>query len=185
MAMDRETKHHSILANELTSTAEGFHAAIAGLHADQWSFKPTPDTWSILQNAEHVALVEDGVCRLLVDQLASMPLTEDQRRGLKSRDPLVTAAMFDRKTRISAPGFVSPTGRYGDPTEAGAVFESAMLGIVDWLQSTTLDLRGHGAPHPRLGVLDGKQWVLMAAAHVERHTHQILDLKKDPQYPAT
>jgi len=80
---------------------------------------------------------------------------------------------------------VTPTGRYADPAEAAAAFESARSGLLEWLAATALDLRAFGAPHSRLGLLDGKQWLLFAAAHCERHTRQILETKKDPRYPAS
>jgi hypothetical protein len=32
--------------------------------------------------------------------------------------------------------------------------------------------------------MDGYQWVLGAAAHTERHTKQILEVKADPNFPA-
>lgn len=181
--MTRETKHHSLLANELVATGQTFQEALAGLAPDQWSFHPEPAVWSILQIAEHVALVEHSVARLLTGKLAGMPLSEDQRRGLKSRDALVTTALFDRNTRMSAPSQALPTGRYADPTEAAAVFESERAVILEWLTVTDLDLRAHGAPHPALGLLDGKQWLLFGAAHCERHARQILEIKKDPRYP--
>lgn len=181
--MDRETKHHSLLAHELSATGEGFHAALVGLQADQWNFRPEEGVWSILEIAEHVALVEDGIARLLIEKLADKPLSEDERRGLKSRDTLVTTVLFDRKTRMPAPERIKPTGRYGDPMEAAAVFESTQARLLEWLEETPLDLRAHGSPHPMLGMLDGKQWLLFAAAHTERHTRQILEVKKDPRYP--
>lgn len=182
--MLRETKQHSLLAHELVGTGESFEQALSGLAHDQWSFRTAPGCWSILETAEHVAVVEDGVARLLTHKLAELPLSDDQRQGLKARDVLITTAMFDRNTRLTAPDRVSPTGRYADPAEAVAVFEGARSGILEWLADTQLDLRAFGAPHPRLGLLDGKQWLLFCAAHCERHTRQILEIKKDPRYPA-
>jgi hypothetical protein len=38
--------------------------------------------------------------------------------------------------------------------------------------------------HPVLGPLDGYEWILAAAAHSERHTKQILEVKADPNFPA-
>jgi hypothetical protein len=32
--------------------------------------------------------------------------------------------------------------------------------------------------------MDGYQWVLATAAHTERHTKQILEVKSDPNFPA-
>ncbi len=180
----RETKHHSLLANELVVSGQHFVEAMAGLARDQWSFKPAPENWSILETAEHIALVEHGIARLLTTKLAELPLSEEQRVGLKARDALVTAAMFDRNTKLTAPERVSPTSRYSDPAEAVAVFEGERAAILAWLAATELDLRAYGAPHPRLGLLDGKQWILFSAAHCARHTHQIIDLKQHPRYPA-
>ena len=39
------------------------------------------------------------------------------------------------------------------------------------------------APHPEMGVMDGYQWLLLIAAHCERHTAQILEIKAMPGYP--
>jgi hypothetical protein len=42
----------------------------------------------------------------------------------------------------------------------------------------TVDLRGYAAPHLVMGQLDGVQWLLFAAAHTERHTRQIIELRQ-------
>ena len=55
----------------------------------------------------------------------------------------------------------------------------------------TPDLREHAIEAPPLkaaskGVydsMDGYQWILAAAAHVERHTKQILEVRADPNFP--
>jgi hypothetical protein len=58
------------------------------------------------------------------------------------------------------------------------------------LQSTP-DLREHALEAPPLKVvtngaylwMDGYQWILAAAAHTERHTKQILEVKANPEFP--
>ena len=35
-----------------------------------------------------------------------------------------------------------------------------------------------------LNSMDGYQWLLAAAAHTERHTKQILEVKANPNFPA-
>jgi len=42
----------------------------------------------------------------------------------------------------------------------------------------------HVFDHPALGPLDGYEWVLAVAAHTERHTKQILEVKADANFPA-
>jgi len=53
---------------------------------------------------------------------------------------------------------------------------------IAFLESSA-DLRGHLISHPVLGPMDGYQWVLTIAAHTERHTKQIAEVKADPHFP--
>jgi hypothetical protein len=56
---------------------------------------------------------------------------------------------------------------------------------------TTPDLRAHALEAPPLKALsggeyqwmDGYQWLLAAAAHAERHTKQILEVKAGADFP--
>jgi hypothetical protein len=45
------------------------------------------------------------------------------------------------------------------------------------------DLRGHAADHPLFKNADGFQWLLLAAAHVERHVQQIREIKAASGFP--
>jgi hypothetical protein len=44
-------------------------------------------------------------------------------------------------------------------------------------------LRAHSAPHPAFQTLDAYQWILFMAAHSDRHTQQINEVKAQPRYP--
>ena len=48
---------------------------------------------------------------------------------------------------------------------------------------TTQDLRQHAVESPLGKKLDGYQWVLFIAAHSERHTKKINEVKADPSFP--
>jgi DinB superfamily len=52
---------------------------------------------------------------------------------------------------------------------------------IEFLQSTP-DLRAHVSDSP-LGPLDGYEWLLFIAAHSERHTKQMLEVKAAPDFP--
>jgi hypothetical protein len=47
----------------------------------------------------------------------------------------------------------------------------------------TSDLRDHAVMSPIGKNLDAYEWVLYIAAHSERHTKQILEVKADPNFP--
>jgi len=53
---------------------------------------------------------------------------------------------------------------------------------VAFLESTP-DLRGHVADSPLGQPMDAYEWVLFMAAHSQRHTKQILEVKADPNFP--
>lgn len=180
--MRESTQTHGILTNELRQTGQEFTSSLAGLSPEAWRFRSAPDRWTIGETAEHIALVESSILRL-TGKLAQHPLPEADRAAQKARDFMVTNAMFDRTTRRPAPESVRPTGRFSDPLQASDAFATARAAIIEWLTTTELDLRGLAMPHPALGLLDGKQWMLFAAAHCQRHTRQILELKQAPGYP--
>jgi hypothetical protein len=47
----------------------------------------------------------------------------------------------------------------------------------------TPNLRDHAVDSPLNKKLDGYEWILFIAAHSERHTKQILEVKADPNFP--
>lgn len=47
----------------------------------------------------------------------------------------------------------------------------------------TQDLRDHAIDSPLGKKLDGYQWLLFIAAHSDRHTKQMLEVKADPAFP--
>jgi hypothetical protein len=51
------------------------------------------------------------------------------------------------------------------------------------LLKNTPDLRGHVADSGLLGKIDAYERILFVAAHSERHTKQLLEVKADPKFP--
>jgi hypothetical protein len=47
----------------------------------------------------------------------------------------------------------------------------------------TAGLRGHAIDGPAGGKWDAYEWVLLIAAHSERHTKQIEEVKANPNFP--
>ncbi len=177
------TTSFNLLINELTASEDSFHAVVKGIAGTQWSFKPAPDVWSAAEVVEHIAVVEVNVSRLMLEKILEQPLAPERRAEVKPKDSQITALMFDRSTRREAPERVRPTGRWSDPDDAVKAFTDARDRLIDWVSKTDADLRGYAAEHPVFGVLDGKQWLLFAAAHCARHTRQIGELKKMPGFP--
>jgi len=163
--------------------------ATRGLSEAQWKFKPAPDRWSIAEILEHIVLVQELALGPIREQLAKAPAASADR-DYKQVDAIVVNQFPDRLTKFQAPEIVQPTGRWAPSAALDSLLKNyGRLG--EYLESTP-DLRQHMAPAPPLkaiskGALDSMddyQWVLAAAAHTERHTKQILEVKADPNFPA-
>ena len=164
----------------LGETQNAVAEAVRGLSDAQLTFKPAPDRWSVAEVMEHVALVEDLFTNNIREQLLKAPVTTAANNA-KQLDATVVAKSTDRTTKYRAPDPVAPTGRWNAQASLDH-FAASRQQTVSYLKSTP-DLRAHIVTHPAFGPLDGYEWVLAIAAHTERHTKQILEVKADPGFP--
>jgi hypothetical protein len=165
----------------LESTQQGVVDATKGLSPAQWSFKPAPDRWSIAEVTEHIAAAEDFIRGMVVEKVMTAP-TRPAGEDVASIDALVLTAIPDRSQKKQAPDPLKPTNRFGSPEASLKHFAEARATTEDFLTKTP-DLREHAADSPLGKKLDGYEWILFIAAHSERHTKQILEVKADPNFP--
>jgi hypothetical protein len=167
---------HGHLVHELTATTDGFLRSLEGMPTDRWSYTPAPDVWSVGQTAEHTATVFRGIQRLMTGRLLEQPLAVGSASPVT--DEFIVRTMFDRSRRFPAPELVMPRGRWATREELVSAFVESRKLLLEWFSGVTVELRGYAAPHLVMGQLDGVQWLLFAAAHTERHTRQILELRQ-------
>lgn len=165
----------------LDSTKQGVLDATAGLSEAQWNFKSAPDRWSVAQVMEHIAAAEDMLRGMVVDKVMTAP-PRPAGEDVAGIDQLVLTAIPDRSKKAQAPEPLVPTNRYGSPQGSLKHFQETRQQTMDFLKSHD-DLRSHAADSPIGKKLDGYEWVLFIAAHSERHTKQILEVKADPNFP--
>lgn len=163
------------LLQELTRTTDAFIRSLDGLTPEQWGYRLSPGVWSVGETAEHTAAAFRGVQRLLTHKLLSTPIPPGTTRV---SDDFILQAMVNRSRRLSSPEAVLPRGRWANREELLAAFVESRDQLLAWCNEVTVDLRGYGAPHLVMGLLDGVQWLIFAAAHTERHTRQITELKQ-------
>ena len=164
----------------LETTKKNVLEAAKGLSEAQWNFKPAPDRWSVAQVMEHIAASEDFIRGMLKEKVMMAPAGEPGR-DVKKADDAVLAMVPDRTTKAQAPEPLVPTNRFGSPEGALKHFVESRATTEDFLRTTT-GLRDHVTDSP-LGKLDGYEFVLFIAAHSERHTKQINEVKADPNFP--
>jgi len=164
----------------LESTKKGVLDATKGLSDVQWNFKPAPERWSVAQVMEHIAAAEDFIRSADADQVMKGP-AGDAGRDAKTLDDAVLTKVPDRSNKAQAPEPLQPSNRFGSPEGSVKHFVESRAATEDFLKSTT-GMRAHVADSP-LGKLDAYEFVLLIAAHSERHTRQILEVKADPAFP--
>src|SRR5262245_38970271 len=164
----------------LESTRDNVVQATKGLTEEQWNYKPSVFKWSVAQVVEHIAAAEDLLRGLLVQNVLKAPPAP----GLdtKAGDQRVLAMVPDRSVHVEAPPPLRPTNRFSSPQEALKHFVESRAKTIELLQNTP-DLRAHATDSPIFKKLDGYEWVLFIAAHSERHTKQLNEVKADPKFP--
>jgi hypothetical protein len=164
----------------LESTKKGVLEATKGLSEAQWNFKPAPDKWSVAECMEHIAASEDFIRGMVVDNVMKAPAAPD--RDLAKTDAAVLNMVPNRTTKVQAPEPLKPTNRFGSPEAAIKHFVESRAATEDLLKKTP-DLRAHAVDSPLGSKLDAYEWILYTAAHSERHTKQILEVKADANFP--
>jgi hypothetical protein len=161
----------------LESSRDKLRTAIAGVSDEQAVFKPSPDRWSILQLVEHLATSDPGLMSLIQRALAS-PAQPELMEQARKHDHRFQGELKPLPRGVNkAPEFLQPREVYPMLADAMAAFEKARAAIIAYARTTDDDLRSHFAPHNLLGPMDGYQWLVACAIHVESHTLQIEELK--------
>lgn len=165
----------------LESSKKDVLAATKGLSEAQWNFKAAPEKWSIAECMEHVAAAEDFIRSTVEQNVTKAPAALDL--DIAKIDAGIIAHVPDRSAKFQAPEPLKPTNRFGSPEAAIKHFIESRAKTEEFLNNTA-DLRGHAVGSPAGGKWDAYEFIVMIAAHSERHTKQIEEVKTSPGYPA-
>lgn len=165
----------------LESTKKGVLDATKGLSEAQWNFKPAPGKWSVAECVEHIAAAEDLIRGMDVEKVMKAPAAPG--RDTAKIDAGIMAMIPDRSQKAQAPDELKPTNRFGSPEGSLKHFVESRATTENFLKDTP-DLRAHAVDSPMGGPkVDAYEWVLFVAAHSQRHTKQIEEVKADPNFP--
>jgi DinB family protein len=165
----------------LEKTRAGVVDATKGLSPAQWNFKPATNRWSVAEVTEHIAAAEDFLMVMIKEKVMTAP-ARTEPADVAAIDAFVMERIPDRSNKVQAPEPLQPNNRFGSPKDSVKHFEESRAKTVKFLKDTK-DLRQHAVDSPLGKTLDGYQWVLFIAAHSERHTKQLLEVKADPNFP--
>ena len=164
----------------LETTKKNIVDATRGLSEVQWNYKPSPFKWSVAQVMEHIAASEDLLRQMAESQIKQAP--PGPERDLHKTDDKVLEVISDRSKKFQAPEQLRPRNQFGSPEAALKHFLESRAKTVELLKNTP-DLRAHVVDSGLLGKIDAFERILFVAAHSERHTKQLLEVKADRKFP--
>lgn len=164
------------LLAKLKAGEERFFTAATSVPAELCKVAPAEGAWSVLEIAEHVAIVESS----LLSRMSSATPGDEPNRSM---DAQIAARALDRDNRRQAPERAQPKGQYQSVEEALNAFQQNRRATLALLEEQAADLRWKKIALP-FGTLDGYQLLLFAALHPERHAAQIEEIKRSAAYQA-
>jgi|SRR5687767_6727772 len=156
------------IRQQLVGTASDMNPAFA-------SVRPRSGAWSPAENLAHLAIVEEGVARLIEK---SLQWARTHGVGPPTSDESVVSSfdefyVIDARTKLVAPEMVMPPQdrpigeSLASLERSRARLREALVGASD------LDLSVVKRPHRVFGEINLYQWALFVAQHEERHRRQI------------
>ena len=149
---------------------------LAGLSPAQLTFKMTPESWSITEVAEHLAIAEPQYWKNLQDSM------KDAATGYKAEatDAGILWYGIDRTQRTTTGEARVPHGTFANAQASLASFKKLRATMLELAKSSEEDLRGRKLVG---GNMDVYQWFLMISTHSQRHIMQIREIKAHAKYP--
>ena len=164
------------LLSHLEMTENWLVSELNGLSPAQLTFRMTPESWSITDVTEHLAIAEPQYWQKVQDSMKQPATTEK----LEATDAAILWYGIDRTNRQKTGEARVPHGTFKTAADALAAFRKLRSTMRDYAQSTSEDLRSRKLLE---GNMDVYQWFLMISTHSQRHILQIREVKAHSGYP--
>jgi len=143
----------------------------------QLRFKMTPESWSIQEVVEHLAIAEPQYWQNLQD---SMKAPAPAGYKAEATDAAILWYGIDRTNRTTTGEARVPHGTYPSAKESLAAFRKLRATMLETAKSSQEDFRGRPLTG---GNQDVYQWFLMISSHSQRHILQIREVKGHKSFP--
>jgi hypothetical protein len=166
------------LLAHLEMTQSWLVSEVKSLTETQLRFRAKPESWTITDVVEHLAIAEPQYWQRVGDSMKQPPNTSK----LEATDAAILWYGIDRTARNTTGEARVPTGKVpnlADPLERLLKLRATMR---DYATKTNDDLRSRKLLE---GNMDVYQWFLMISTHAQRHILQIREIKADPKYPGS
>ena len=175
-------EERSKAVEHLKETQSELLQTLSGLSEVQLNYKPTPDTWSIAECMEHIAISENNIFDII-----RMSLEKDadpsQRANVKLSDDQLLGIIEGRAQKVKTRKEFEPTNQYGGYDGSLQEFIKQRKAHIRYVKSSKDDLRNRYFDFP-FGKVDTYQVILFMSGHTRRHTDQIKEVMADSNFPA-
>ncbi|EAR03059.1 DinB family protein [Maribacter sp. HTCC2170] len=166
---------------ELTKTQERFTNTVEGLNEMQLNFKPNPESWSVAECVEHLAISEGMIGGMLEGALKTAA-DPSKRDSVKITDEKLLGMVSSREKKVKTGEAFEPSGKYGSHAETVQAFIKKRGEHIEYIKTTNDDLRNHYSQSP-VGTMDGVQILLFMSGHTERHVAQMEEVIAHENFP--
>jgi uncharacterized damage-inducible protein DinB len=165
----------------LHATQKQVTDTVNSLSPAQLAFHASPNSWSVGDCLEHLALTETALFADLTNKVLASPEAPEKAALVKGKDQDVIKAISTRDQKFKAPAALVPSNKWSSIKETLAAFRAARKKTIAYVESTPAALRLHvtNGPEP----MDGYQVILMIGAHTERHLAQMKEVMASPNFP--
>jgi hypothetical protein len=165
------------LIAHLEMTGAWLESEVGGLSKAQLTFKMTPESWSVMEVVEHLAIAEPQYWKNFQDSLAK-PVQADFKP--QATDQAMLWYGIDRTNRTTTGEARVPRGTYTTVNDSLAAFRKLRAEMLQLARTTEEDLRGR---QYLTASQDLYQWFLMISTHSQRHILQIREVKAHKDFP--
>lgn len=155
--------------------------AVKGLNEAQFNFKPSPESWSIAECVEHLAISESLIFSFVQSSLKT-EADPSKREEVKMTDDQIIQLITDRSSKIKTGEEFEPKNNFGSYQGSLDEFINRRKNNLKYLKTTRDDLRNHYFDFP-FGKADTYQVILFMAGHSVRHAKQIEEILATPSFP--
>jgi hypothetical protein len=174
--MDEDREH---LLVHFQMTTQMVAEQVRGLSPAQLEYRASPDRWTIRECISHLAVAEPDYWRDLTAAVKAEPNMKDNKSVATDADIMWYG--IDRVVHTKTGGGHEKVETYKNMGEALAKFQALRATMIDYIKSTSDDLRAHSFGQQER--IDCWQWMLEISTHAERHIQQIREIKNDPNFP--
>ena len=166
-----------VLLDRLQESQRSLIAAATAVLEEYARICPETGRWSVLDVIEHITLSDRAMFKRYPTG------TENPKPLNLDADAFIQQLGRNRESKRNAPEHVHPSGRFASLAEALSEYVRGRAEIAAFIENSQEDFRRKLVQHPVME-MDGHQLFLLIAAHSERHSMQIEEIKNCAAYQA-